>query len=174
MMKKWMTLVLAALMLTGLLSGCGSDKAEDSAQESDVALDSFYAGLAEDYHWSEDPEQSEEGDLLMSPIEGEMLESYYPGLSDLATKQFVAKMPLMSSVVNEIVLVQCETEEDAKAAAAILQDRVDAQAEGGAWYPESMEAWGKASVIQQGTYVAMIASAEHQSDIEEAFNAQFA
>ena len=113
MMKKWMTLVLAALMLTGLLAGCGSDKAEDSAQESDVALDSFYAGLAEDYHWSEDPEQSEEGDLLMSPIEGEMLESYYPGLSDLATKQFVAKMPLMSSVVNEIVLVQCETEEDA-------------------------------------------------------------
>ena len=32
----------------------------------------------------------------------------------------------------------------------------------------------KGSVIQQGTYVAMIASAEYQSEIEEAFNAQFA
>ena len=174
MMKKWMTLVLAALMLTGLLAGCGSDKAEDSAQESDVALDSFYAGLAEDYHWSEDPEQSEEGDLLMSPIEGEMLESYYPGLSDLATKQFVAMMPLMSSVVNEIVLVQCETEADAAKAAAILQERSDAQAEGGAFYPESLEAWGRATVLQQGTYVALIASSEHQEDLETSFNEQFA
>ena len=173
-MKKWMTMALAALMMTALLTACGGSKDEEGAGSADVDLNSFYAGLAEDYHWSEDPEQSEEGDLLMTSIEGEMLESYYPELSGLATKQLIAKMPLMSSVVNEIVLVQCETEEDAKAAAAILQDRVDAQAEGGAWYPESMEAWGKASVIQQGTYVAMIASAEHQTEIEEAFNAQFA
>ena len=174
MMKKWMTLVLAALMLTGLLAGCGSDKAEDSAQESDVALDSFYAGLAEDYHWSEDPEQSEEGDLLMSPIEGEMLESYYPGLSDLATKQFVAKMPLMSSVVNEIVLVQCASEEDAEAAAVILQERADAQAEGGAWYPESMEAWSKAQVLREGTYAALIASSQYQDALVSSFQEQFA
>ena len=110
----------------------------------------------------------------MSTVEGEMLESYYPGLGDIATKQLVAKMPLMCSVVNEIVLVQCESEEDATEAASILQSRVDSQAEGGAWYPESMEAWSKGSVIQQGTYVAMIASAEYQSEIEEAFNAQFA
>ena len=172
-MKKWMTMALAALMMTALLTACGGSKNEEG-QSADVDLSNFYAGLAEDYHWSEDPEQSEEGDLLMTSIEGEMLESYYPGLADLATKQMIAKMPLMSSVVNEIVLVQCETEEDATAAAAILQDRVDAQAEGGAWYPESMEAWGKASVIQQGTYVAMIACAEYQTEIEEAFNAQFA
>ena len=37
-----------------------------------------------------------------------------------------------------------------------------------------MEAWGKAAVIQHGTYVAMIASAEQQSDAEERFNALFA
>ena len=83
-------------------------------------------------------------------------------------------MPMMSSVVNEVVFLQCKTEEDAAKAAAILQDRVDTQAEGGAWYPESMEAWSKGSVIQQGTYLAMIASAEHQNDVEERFNALFA
>ena len=44
-------------------------------------------------------------------------------------------------MVNEIVLAECGTEEDAATAASILQDRVDAQAEGGAWYPESMETW---------------------------------
>ena len=63
---------------------------------------------------------------------------------------------------------------DAGAAAAILQTRVDSQAEGGAWYPESMEAWGKAQVIQRGTYVAMIASASYQQEMADAFNALFA
>ena len=174
-MKKKLILfaMTAALLLTA--TACGGDTGNtDVPDTSDVALNSFYAGLAEKYGWTEDAENSGPDDLLMTSIEGDMLESYYPGLSELNTKQLVAKMPMMSSIVNEVVFVQCETEEDAKAAAAILQDRVDAQADGGAWYPESMEAWGKASVIQQGTYVAMIASAEHQSEIEEAFNAQFA
>ncbi len=110
----------------------------------------------------------------MSSVEGELLESYYPGLADVATEQLIVKAPMMSSVVNEVVFAQCKSEDDAASAAEILQSRADAQAEGGAWYPESMEAWGKAKVIQNGTYVAMIASAEHQTEIEDAFNALFA
>ena len=55
----------------------------------------------------------------------------------------------------------------------ILQDRIDVQADGGAWYPESMEAWSRGIVIRQGTYVGMIASAEHQDEIAEAFNRKF-
>ena len=81
---------------------------------------------------------------------------------------------MMSSVVNEIVLAQCATEEDAASAAAILQDRVDAQAEGGAWYPESMEAWSNAQVIQEGSYVAMIASSQYQDELAASFQEQFA
>ena len=169
-MKKWFVMALAACMLTGLLAGCGS-KEEGSAQ---VDLSAFYNELAEEYHWSEDPQTSQEGDLLMSSVEGELLESYYPGLADVATEQLIVKVPLIGQTVNEIVLAQCKSEDDAASAAEILQSRVDAQAEGGAWYPESMEAWGKAKVIQNGTYVAMIASAEHQTEIEDAFNALFA
>ena len=169
-MKKWFVMALAACMLTGLLAGCGS-KEQDSAQ---VDLSAFYETLAEEYHWSEDPQTSQEGDLLMSSVEGELLESYYPGLADLATEQLIVKAPMMSSVVKEVVFAQCKSEDDAASAAEILQSRADAQAEGGAWYPESMEAWGKAKVIQNGTYVAMIASAEHQTEIEDAFNALFA
>ena len=169
-MKKWLVMALAACMLTGLLAGCRS-KEEGSAQ---VDLSAFYTGLAEEYHWSEDPQTSQEGDLLMSSVEGELLESYYPGLADVATEQLIVKAPMMSSVVNEVVFAQCKSEDDAASAAEILQSRADAQAEGGAWYPESMEAWGKAKVIQNGTYVAMIASAEHQTEIEDAFNALFA
>ena len=178
-MKKMMLFVLSAAML--VLSACGSsqDAGDSSAETADVDLNAFYSGLAEEYHWSEDPQQSGENDLLMSSIEGEMLDSYYPGLSDLATKQLVAKAPMMSSLVNEVVFLQCETEEDAQKAEEILQARIDYQVgddtnPGGAWYPESIEAWKSAQVIRHGMYVALIASAEHQSEIAEAFNAQFA
>lgn len=93
---------------------------------------------------------------MMMSLEGDMLEGSYPGLADVATKQLIAKAPMISAVVNEIVLAECGTEEDAATAASILQDRVDAQAEGGAWYPESRETWSNAQVVQNGTYVARL------------------
>ena len=161
-MKKTMTLLLALALALGTLTACGK-KAD--AEAADVDLTAFYTELEKKYEWNEG---------YMVDLEGEMLESYYPGISDIPAKQFLAKAPMMSFVVNELVLMQCETEQDAEAAAGILQDRVDTQAEGGAWYPESMEAWGKAKVIQQGTYVAMIASASYQQEMADAFNALFA
>ena len=171
-MKRILTLALSALLTMGLLTACGGQ--EGDAEEAQVALNSLYAGWAEEYHWTEDAASSTEDDLLLMNVEGETLESYYPGLAELATEQLVAKAPMMSSVVNEIVLVQCGNEEDAAAAAAILQERADAQAEGGAWYPESMEAWSNAQVIQEGTYAAMIASSQHQEALVSSFQAQFA
>ena len=157
-MKKWIILMLAAMML---LTACGG---RGGSRTPDVDLEDFYEALAREYQWSE---------TYMVEIEDEMLEAYYPGLKDIHTDQLVAKMPVMSSVVNEMVFLECEREEDAANAAAILQDRIDVQASGGAWYPESMEAWGRGIVIQQGVYVAMIASAEHQDEIADAFNRKF-
>lgn len=158
-MKKLMVLLLAGVML--VLSACGGS---GEAETADVDLQAFFDSLKETYEWD---------DNYLVDIEGEMLDSYYPGLSDITVKQFIAKMPMMSSVVNEMVFMQCETEDEASEAAAILQNRIDVQSEGGAWYPESMEAWGRGIVIQQGTYVGMIASAEHQDEISESFNALF-
>ena len=170
-MKRFLTLALSALLTMGLLTACGGQ--EGDAEEAQVALNSLYAGWAEEYHWTEDAASSTEEDLLMMNVEGETLESYYPGLADVATEQLIAKAPMMSAVVNEIVLVQCGSEEDAATAASILQDRVDAQAEGGAWYPESMETWSNAQVIQEGAYVAMVACAQNQAEIVEQFQQQF-
>lgn len=118
--------------------GCGSTKEETKS----VDLTEFYNGLAEEYEWDEN---------YMASIEGDLLESYYPGLGDISTKQFIAMTPQMSAVVNELVFLEAETEEDAEKAAEILQKRIDDQAAGGAWYPESMEAWGRGQVIQEGT-----------------------
>ena len=161
-MKRRMTLAIVCLLALSLLTACGGS---GTKEVPDVDLAAFCADKAAEYGWDEN---------YLADIEGELLENYYPGLGDIPTKQMVAKAPMMSFVVNEVVFLQCENEEDAAKAAAILQERIDTQAEGGAWYPESMEAWGRGQVIQQGTYVAMIASAEHQEDWADSFNALFA
>ena len=145
-MKKFLTLALSALLTMGLLTACGGKTTDKT-----VDLTAFYNTLAEEYGWAEDAASSGEEDIMM-----------------------MNKAPMISAVVNEIVLAECGTEEDAATAASILQDRVDAQAEGGAWYPESMETWSNAQVVQNGTYVAMIATADHQEEIAEQFNALFA
>ena len=159
-MKRELTFTMTLLQAMSLLTACGSS----GKQESEVDLTACFTQMVKDSGLDEN---------YMTDLEGEMLESYYPGISDISTKQFLAKAPMMSGVVNEMVLMQCENEEDAGKAAAILQERIDTQAEGGAWYPESMEAWGNGQVIQHGTYVAMIASAQFQQTWADGFNALF-
>lgn len=163
-MKKRAVWFLAAALV--LVSGCGgrTDGGEAGAAAPTVSLESLYAGMAENCGWEED---------YMTGVEGGLLEEYYPGLSEVPAKQLIVQVPAMSSDVNEIVLIQCETEKDAEAAAAILQARVDSQVEGGAWYPETQAAWEKAKVLRQGAYAALIASGEFQESLEEQFNQQF-
>ena len=159
-MKRIVTILMTCVLMVGLLAGCGGKK----ETVPDVDLTACFDQMVKDAGFDES---------YMTDLEGEMLDSYYPGLSEIPTKQFLAKAPMMSGVVNEVVLMQCENEDDAAKAVTILQQRITDQAEGGAWYPESMEAWGRGIVIQQGTYVAMIASAEHQDEIAESFTALF-
>lgn len=153
-------LLLAALALV-FLTGCGG-QTEEAGGGEDVSLSSLYAAMEAACGW-------EEG--YMTPVEGELLEAYYPGLSELSARQLVAMVPAMSSDVNEIVLFQGETEEDAVAAAQLLQARIDAQTGGGAWYPETLAAWEKAAVLRQGTYAVLIASGVCQTELEEQVSA---
>ena len=81
-MKKRAVWVLAALLL--LASGCGGQREDGGAEEADVALDTLYAGMEELCGW-------EEG--YMADVEGELLEGYYPGLSEIPVKQLVVKVP---------------------------------------------------------------------------------
>lgn len=161
-MKKLWPLALAALLM--FTSGCGGER------EQEVDLErSCLAGvsaLETAGEWEED---------YLTDLDGELLEGYYPGLGEVDMKQLVAKVPAMSSDVNELVFLQGETKKDADAAADILQARIDGQVEGGAWYAESQAAWEQAVVLRQGnTYVALIASADQQEQWELWFQGWFA
>ena len=160
-MKKLIAMALAAVMMLSL-AACGAKKEE----AKDVDLAAFYETIATEYGWDDNTMAN----LTEDP---ELLEMYYPGLAEITTTQLVARAPMMSAVVNEFVFLQCETEEAAEEAADILQSRIDMQADGGAWYPESMEAWGRGVVDRQGTYVAMIASAEFKDGILASWQALF-
>jgi len=156
-MRRMMTTLLAAALLVSV-SACGGSK----NKTPDADLEGFYGELEQEFGWES-----------LVPTEGEMLEAYYPGLSELNTKQLIAVAPMMSAVVNEMVFLEAESEEDAIAAEAILQQRLDDQIAGGAWYPESIAAWEKGEVIREGTFVALIASNERQEEVAKRFRALF-
>lgn len=152
-MKNIMLLLSAAVLL--LAAGCTGG---EGGGKKEIDLEALYAAGEEACGWT-----AEE----MTNVEGELLDAYYPGLNELDLKQLVARVPAMSSAVNEIVLVQCGTEDETENAVEILQARIDTQVQGGAWYADALEVWQKASVIQEGTYAALIASGDHQADWEE-------
>ena len=117
-MKNVMLLLSAAVLL--LAAGCTGS---EGGEQEEPDLEALYAAGEEACGWT-----AEE----MTTVEGELMDAYYPGLNELDVKQLVAKVPAMSSVVNEIVLVRCGTEEDAEKAVEILQARIDAQVQGDA------------------------------------------
>lgn len=153
--------VLALSLL--MLAGCGGEK-DGKAETPEADLNAVYAGMEEACGWDEG---------YMAEVEGDLLEEYYPGLSDVPADQVIVRVPAMSSEVNEIALIRCGTEEDAERAAGIFQARIDSQIGGGAWYAETLEAWQGAKVLRQGTCAALIASGEFQKTLEEQFEQWF-
>lgn len=172
MMKKGITLTLALLALLAL-TACGGSGGNGggAAAPKDVDLTEVYASMEEVCDWWSDG--------YMEDLSEEMLDLYYPGLSQLEPKQLIARTPMMSAAVNEVVLVECKTDEDADKAQEILQGRIDYQVgddtnPGGAWYPESIEQWQKTAVQRQGKYLALLAVADTQDQLADIFNQAFA
>ena len=140
-MKRAIWFVLAFLLLLDTLTGCGKQQTEV------VDLQAFFDEICEKYELAG-----------MVELEGEMLDAFYPGLTDLDTPQRVAYAPMISASVSEYVFLQCADRETAQAAETILRQRIEDQAGGGAWYPESMAAWSRARVVTKDNYVLLIAS----------------
>lgn len=141
--------------------------------EADVDLTAFYASLTEGDTWP----------ALMSLTEDEtmteLLDSYYPGLSEISTKQCGVYIAAISAAVGEIALVEVENAADVQAVEDIFQARIDYQVgddanPGGAWYPETIEGWkANSHIVSRGNYV-MLAVGDAAEAAVESFEALFA
>ena len=165
-MKKMISLLMAAVMVLSL-AACGGSKTEE-AKSAD--LSAFY----EETMTAIMEEKGEENVPMMMALEGEMLDGFYPGLSEVATKQCIAYAPAMSAVAAEFVLVEVENAEDVEKVQEILQARIDAQIAGGAWYPETIEGWENNSRLAVCGNSLMLVVMEDADAIVESFEALFA
>ncbi len=170
MIKKLTSLALAAVMALALV-GCGSKKGEPSATPAaPVVLADFYAETYDELY-PVDSEGNPTGpfteDFAQAP---EMLEGFYPGLSDIETKQLHVYMPAMSGVPYEVALVEVADAADIEAVKTILQTRIDTESANQMNYPAVIENWELNSrIVVNGNYV-MMAVCENCEDFVNAFN----
>ncbi|MBQ3557195.1 MAG: DUF4358 domain-containing protein [Oscillospiraceae bacterium] len=161
-MKKLIAMSLALITLLATLTACGSKPAGGAA---DVNLEEFYQTIFTD------PENAP----AMGPMDAEMLEAFYPGLTAVALKQTVAYMPMITAVPCEIVMVECENAADVDAVKAIFEARIDTMVNDHFNYPAVIEAWEKeATVVSGGNYVAMLVVNGMTEQIVNNFNAAIA
>lgn len=138
---------------------------EETPDAGDISLDfvAFYEALAADSDYQ----------VGMMLTEGEMLTYSYPTLADYDFAQVAIYMPMMSVVANELALIQVADATDVDAVIALFQARIDAQVDGGAWYPSTIEGWEKNSrIVSNGNFI-MLVVAENADDVVAAFNAKF-
>lgn len=132
-------------------------------------LTAFYETLASDEEWP-----------AMMQAEGEVLDAFYPGLSDIAANQCAVYTAMISASVGELALVEVRNADDVQKVKDIFQARIDYQVgddenPGGAWYPATIEGWKTGSrVVSNGNFVMLVATYEKSDDVVAAFNALFA
>ena len=169
-MKKCICLLLAAVMVLAL-AACGGndtpvgDVSSDSQQDpqtqsvdlKQTAADAV-AALGDEYP--------------MFPVDTAELESLYPGLTAVETKQLVAYQPPVSGFGCELAMVEVADAADAETVRAIFQQRVDSIANDDA-YPENAPAWkNNSAVTVNGNYVVLGVLPEG-TDLPAAFKAEF-
>lgn len=115
----------------------------------------------------------------MMTLEGEALDTYYPGLSALSPKQCVVQMAMISASAVEIALVEVASSADVETVKGIFQSRIDYQLgdgenPGGLLYPASVELWqNNARIVSNGNYVMLVVF-ENADGVVDSFNALFA
>lgn len=102
-----------------------------------------------------------------------MLDMYFPGLTAVETNQLHVFYCPMSFSAFEVILVELTNEADVETVKTIMQERINAQINGGAWYQEAIDGWQNDSrIVTNGNYVMMAVGADCDKFVER-FNAQF-
>lgn len=143
-------------------AGSDAGSGDDSAAGS-VDLTAFYNDMTSQYEFGS-----------LQAFTGDVLESYYPGMGAVSTKQCLVMGTMMTMNNGEFCLVEVSDGKDVETVKSIFQSRIDYMVNGGAWYPGPTDMWTNNSrVVSNGNYVMMVVH-ESCDDIVTAFNGLFA
>ena len=139
----------------------------DKPVQASVSLTDFFSTLQGSY----------EGLDSMMALDGELLDTYYPGLSSIDAVEEVLVQETMMTMANMAVgLVKLSgdaTSDDIVAVQNALQTRINTQADGGAWYPASCETWEQGIITSTANVVGMFVYPENAQDMADLFTQTF-
>lgn len=131
------------------------------------SLSEFFSSLQGSY----------EGLGAMMVMDGELLDNYYPGLGEIAAVEEVLIQETMISIANVAVglvkLSDDATPDDVAAVQNIFQSRINTQANGGAWYPESCETWENGVITSTSNVIGMFVCPDSAQAMADLFTATF-
>lgn len=114
-----------------------------------------------DYIIEAQPENLKNDLTFFQETDQEMIESYYPGLSDISLKQENIYTPAIIGFAQEIALVEVENSNDVDKVKEIFNKRIEDCKNSVACDPEINELWTTNAEVQvSGNFVAMIALPE--------------
>lgn len=143
-------------------SSSSTPETPETPAPAQVDLSAFYTTESGKYEFG-----------MVTLADAELAANVYPGLFDIATEQCLPYINMMTMNTSEIVLVQVTNSSDVDKVKAILQGRIDAQVEGGAWYPSAIDAWQNNSrIVSNGNYIMMVVHESCDSIVSD-FNALF-
>lgn len=103
------------------------------------------------------PEDSENQLVFWPETDQELIETYYPGISDISLKQECIYTPAIIGYAQEIALVEVENSDDVDKVKEIFNKRIEDCTNAVACDPGIGEIWERNAVVQvSGNYVAMI------------------
>ena len=171
-MKKFIAMLLALVMALAL-AACGAKDAVPDAK-SDAEKEAQTVDLRAAYDAAIEQVNSDLGDeapVLLETTDMEMLDSYYPGLKDVALKQWVA-FQSPTGTACEVVMAEVENAADAETVRQIFQTRVDAMAND-TTYPDEAGMWKNSSAVSvNGSFVVLEVLPEGCA-VPDAFLAKF-
>ena len=142
-------LFLACLVVAMSLSLFACGKA-DNAPAPGTALNTFYEAVL-----AAQPTDAE-ALIFFEESDPNLIDSFYPGLEEIALNQQAFYMPPIATHPCEIVLVEVVDAADVQTVTDIFRARIELGADN-TTYPESAAGWQKHAQVQQsGNFVCMI------------------
>ena len=163
MKTKLISLLLAAALMLGLLSGCGNSAApettatvpETTAAPETTAPQTELPDLETLYNQGMEvlSQMGDNAPILFPETDVNYLNNFYQGLADVELKQLYAGVAPVTNAPFEIILVEVANEADVQTVLVFFQARVDGEC-GDSTYPENAEAWmNNCRITSRGNYV---------------------